>query len=377
MDGTQHASVATAASIIAIDSWEALGLRMVTLADVKPRPVAWLWKRRVPLGMLTMLGGHPEDGKSLITIDVAARVTQGLPMPAEVATSESGDVIFIATEDDTGAVIRARCEAAGADMQRVHVIEAQRGDDGEEVAVELSAKFVDRLEMAVQALGVRLVVIDPFTNYLPADADLYVDSDVRRVLKPVAAMAARTGTAVLVTRHLTKTGGADNRAGAGSMGITGIARSELRTKRVEREEWRTLSSVKLNLAARPEPLQYRVVGDEGAGSLEWRVESADSTGQDPAAEPQRTESADAVVERRCRRAVELARDRGHVTNDALSAVLTEEGDPVSTSTAGRVIRYAKGRGLLDAKPKRPATITLGGVAYLASSSSSTPLGIPH
>jgi hypothetical protein len=54
---------------------------LVRLADVAPAPVRWLWPGRVPLGKLTILDGDPGLGKSAITLDLAARLSAGLPMP--------------------------------------------------------------------------------------------------------------------------------------------------------------------------------------------------------------------------------------------------------------------------------------------------------
>ena len=46
-------------------------------SDIKPQPLRWLWPSRIPLGKLTLLVGDPGLGKSLLTIDIAARVSRG------------------------------------------------------------------------------------------------------------------------------------------------------------------------------------------------------------------------------------------------------------------------------------------------------------
>ena len=46
---------------------------MVCMADVVPVPVQWLWPGRIPLGKVSLIAGDPGLGKSLLTIDVAAR----------------------------------------------------------------------------------------------------------------------------------------------------------------------------------------------------------------------------------------------------------------------------------------------------------------
>jgi hypothetical protein len=47
------------------------------LGRLARRPVEWLWPLRVPLGKLTLLVGDPGCGKSLLALDMAARVTRG------------------------------------------------------------------------------------------------------------------------------------------------------------------------------------------------------------------------------------------------------------------------------------------------------------
>lgn len=52
--------------------------------------VEWLWTDRIPLGKVSLLIGNPGLGKSLLTIDMAARVTQGLQFP-EFQKAEGGE----------------------------------------------------------------------------------------------------------------------------------------------------------------------------------------------------------------------------------------------------------------------------------------------
>ena len=52
---------------------------------------------RVPLGMITLLGGDPGLGKSLLTCHLAAEVSRG-----------GGAVLLASAEDSYGAVVRPR-----------------------------------------------------------------------------------------------------------------------------------------------------------------------------------------------------------------------------------------------------------------------------
>jgi KaiC/GvpD/RAD55 family RecA-like ATPase len=43
-------------------------------ADIKARPLEWVWKGVIPAGRLTLLTGEQGVGKSLFALDVAARL---------------------------------------------------------------------------------------------------------------------------------------------------------------------------------------------------------------------------------------------------------------------------------------------------------------
>ena len=53
----------------------------VPLSDLAPEPIRWLWPGRLALGKVAMLEGDPGLGKSLLTLDLCARLSAGRPMP--------------------------------------------------------------------------------------------------------------------------------------------------------------------------------------------------------------------------------------------------------------------------------------------------------
>jgi putative DNA primase/helicase len=58
----------------------------IFLSEVVEESVEWLWEARIPLGKLTVTDGDPGSGKSVLTTDLAARVSTGreMPKPKEV-----------------------------------------------------------------------------------------------------------------------------------------------------------------------------------------------------------------------------------------------------------------------------------------------------
>jgi AAA domain len=243
-------------------------LRLIRITDIRPQAISWLWPAYVPRGKLTLLDGDPEYGKSLITIDVAARLSRGRPLPDGSAGGPVRRTLFLQAEDSAEDTLRPRLEAAGADFEHVFVI----GRDGPYSRPVRLPRHLRRMEELIRAESVDLVVLDPLVGFLTRATCVSNDQMVRQVLGPLAATAARSGVAVMMVRHLNKTG--KQKAlyrGGGSIGIAGVARSAMLVTdhpRVKGE--RVLAVTKANLAERPPSLAYRVVPNPvGQPVVEW------------------------------------------------------------------------------------------------------------
>lgn len=237
------------------------------LSEVEPEEVRWLWPGRVPLGKLTVLDGDPGLGKSALTVDMAARVTAGRRWP-DGAPCESGGVVLLNAEDGPADTIRPRLDAAGGDASRVLDLTTVPDGDGERLVS--IPEDLDKLQSAIDRVGARLVVTDPFMAFLGGWVNAHKDQDVRRALAPLARLADATGAAVVIVRHLNKSvGGNSLYRGGGSVGIVGAARSGLIVaKHPENDELRVIASLKSNLS-RPAP--SLVFGLEEAPSGAVRV----------------------------------------------------------------------------------------------------------
>jgi putative DNA primase/helicase len=62
-----------------------------------PVPTSWLWPGYVPGAALTVITGDPGSGKSLVSIDLAARVTTGASMPDGTPVVPNGDACLAPT----------------------------------------------------------------------------------------------------------------------------------------------------------------------------------------------------------------------------------------------------------------------------------------
>jgi hypothetical protein len=173
------------------------------VADIAARPVQWLWPGRIARGKVTMLAGHPGLGKSQVALAMAAIVTTGGRWPVDGTRAAAGAAVILSAEDDPEDTIRPRLEAAGADLDRCHIVEAVREAREQRRAFCLT-KDLGRLAAALDEIGdVALIDIDPITAYL-GDTDSHRNAEVRAVLTPLAGLAARYRAAVLAISHLRK-----------------------------------------------------------------------------------------------------------------------------------------------------------------------------
>lgn len=239
---------------------------VLTLADVQPQSVTWLWPGRIPAGRITLLVGRPGDGKSFTITDAAARITTGTPWPDGTACPV-GDVVLISAEDDPADTIRPRVDAHHGNPARVHLLRAvTRYDPNSKAPVETCFTLADvhALELTLQRFpATKLVVVDPIGSYLGGGTDAHRDNEVRSVLAPVALLAERYGVAVVIVAHRRKSSGsfADDLA-LGSRGFTGITRSVLHLTRDPKDKARRLLLPgKCNLSAPPDGLAFSISGD--------------------------------------------------------------------------------------------------------------------
>lgn len=239
---------------------------IVTASEVAPEQVRWWWRGRLALGKLTVVEGEPDVGKSSVLLDIAARVSTGRPMPDGAPAPEGpGDVLILAAaEDGVADTIVPRLMAAGADMDRVRIWEGTPAPGGYLRGFEL-AHDLAALEELILARGVRLVLVDALMAAMPGGHGTNRDPDTRRLLHPLAALAERTGVAVVLNRHHRKGAGKAIERGGGSIAIGAVARAVLAVVKDDTDESgerRLLGVVKANLLPEAEKRStaYRIVG---------------------------------------------------------------------------------------------------------------------
>lgn len=226
---------------------------------VSPEAVDWLWRNRLPLGMLTILDGDPDLGKSTLTIDWAARITTGRPWPDGTPSIEGGAII-LASEDTAKQVIVPRLMAAGADLTRVLIITTIPTPDGYGRLPSLPDD-VPLLEREIRRLRARLLIFDPIMPYIAGSLNANRDGDVRRALAPLGDALERTACTASMLRHLSKddkTGNALYR-GLSSIAFIAVSRGGMVVAKDPDEAGRyILAPNKGNLGPRQKALRYGI-----------------------------------------------------------------------------------------------------------------------
>src|SRR5215469_399922 len=91
-------------------------------SDVVPESVDWLWNGWLAAGKLHIIAGAPGSGKTTLAASFAATLTRGSSWP-DGTRADKGSVVFWSDEDDNADTLNPRFRAAGADMDRVFVVE--------------------------------------------------------------------------------------------------------------------------------------------------------------------------------------------------------------------------------------------------------------
>jgi putative DNA primase/helicase len=272
-----------------------LGIKSVRLADVPATEVAWLWPGRIALGKVTLLAGDPGIGKSLLTLDIASRVSRGESWPdstllapredrslAEREKYSPASVVLLSAEDDVGDTIRPRLEAHSADCSRIHVIRAIAARDAQNSYCRLFdlSRDLEHLEMLLDRLpDCRLIVIDPVSAYLGRCIE-NTNSEVRGLLGPLVALAAERNLAVLAVTHLRKEDGAAMYRTMGSMAFIAAARAAwIVCKDPNDDRRRLFLPVKNNLANEARGLAYTIepLGANGAPVVSWSADAIETS----------------------------------------------------------------------------------------------------
>ena len=180
----------------------AAGIVIVRASEIKMRSKNWLWEGHLLRGAQELLTGIPGLGKSQVQMSYVASVTNRVPWP-DGTVMEPHNVVMLTAEDKLEDEIIPRLVAAGADLDRVHILKYIKVDKKRRQF--LLSEDLEQLGRDVARIGdVALVTLDPITAYMGGKMDSHKATEVRSQLGPLKDFAERTNVAVSTITHPAK-----------------------------------------------------------------------------------------------------------------------------------------------------------------------------
>lgn len=273
------------------------GVVLTRASAVKVMPVRWLWQDWLAQGKVHLLAGAPGQGKTTIALAFAATVSAGGRWP-DGKRCAPGNVLVWSGEDDPADTLVPRLMAMGADLDRVHFVEAAR-IDGELLPFDPARDMLGLHAAADQVGDVRLLVVDPLVSAITGDS--HKNTEVRRGMQPLVDLASSMQAAVVGISHLSKgTAGRDpTERVTGSIAFTAVVRVVLLAAKVkggDGQDRRILVRSKSNIGPDDGGFEYHVEQVEAAPGIETSVVvwggAVDGTARELLAEAEEDDSQD-------------------------------------------------------------------------------------
>lgn len=272
-----------------IDKWERLGAdtiaktqqygevtigrkewKLEKFSSIVREEISWIFQGYVARGKITGLSGEPGCGKSLITLDWAARFSSGRGWPdRSKAIQPPGKVLIFATEDDASDTILPRFTAAGGNPDNLLRIRLE-GDTGFYFD---DPKHLEILRMVTeQNADIGMVIIDPILEHMRADKE----QATREAYAPLRALIAQRGVALLQVAHTNKRaaqnlGSVGDKVG-GVKALVGLPRFVYSVHATD-DGLAHLCPVKQNVGKRvTHSMDFRIEETDGQPHLEWKGE---------------------------------------------------------------------------------------------------------
>ena len=227
-------------------------LKMIKMSEVQSQEIEWLCYPFIPYVKLTIVQCYPGDGKTTLILNIAAKLSKGEGLDNDMKLTEPMNIIYQTAEDGLADTVKPRLEKAGADCERIVVIDE---------SYKSLSMADERLKEAIIQTGARMLILDPIQAYLGGGMDMNRANEARDMTKRLGALAEKYKCAIILIGHMNKASG--NKAayrGMGSIDFFAVARSVLLVGRVEGEpNIRAVVQIKNNLAQFGHPKAFELM----------------------------------------------------------------------------------------------------------------------
>ena len=251
-------------------------MKIVRATSITPEVLNWLWTNRIPFGKLTLFAGHPGIGKGMVTMYLAAMASKGTGWTDCPNTNPPMESIIFSSEDAASDTLVPRLQAAGADLDKVYIVETVTTDAGDR-AFSIDKDLPALRRLLEQNPDVKLVIIDPIMNHL-GQLKGNSEQELRAGLTPLGRLAQQFGVAMVLVTHFNKNLVADSiqRVG-GAMGMVGAVRIAWTFAEDKEDGSRKMLPLKANIAPDTGGLVYKIVSENveingqivSVGKIQW------------------------------------------------------------------------------------------------------------
>jgi hypothetical protein len=249
--------------------------------------ISWLWPDWLPKGMVSLIVGPPEVGKSALALWIAKCVLTGDPLPDGSLIETPGRVVWM--ESESAEVLNIdRARKWGLPLERI--LKPTLGHDPLSEVTLLDPDGWLAFETAVYTTDVRLVIVDSLGGVYMREND----PQIKLIMKRLARLARDTRVPIMVVHHPRKLnlGEHDIITLDRVRGHSGIIQFVRMIWAVERPdpiiELRVrVKVIKSNLAMKPEPFGFEICPDEGLIYVD--------VPEDPRTESQKEKAADLIL----------------------------------------------------------------------------------
>lgn len=240
----------------------------VSAASIKPVAIRWLWPGWLARGKLHILAGAGGTGKTTLLISLIATITTGGRWPDGSRCFEPGNALIWSSEDDPADTLVPRLAAAGADLNRVHIIQGRVNAQGEADPFDPANDIALLRATANEIGGVSLLMLDPIVSAVKGD--MHKANDVRRALQGVVDFAEQNLCAVVGISHFAKGGAGSSPADRviGSQAFSALARTVLVAAKQEGTDMRVLARAKSNIGTDEGGVSYTIEPCDIGGGIE-------------------------------------------------------------------------------------------------------------
>ena len=265
--------------VVVEDSGPKLADGFALASEIHTAKVEWVWPGYIAKGAITMIDGLPDQGKSTLTCDIAARISAGIPFPGG-GEVKPRMVVMINGEDFAPQVTIPRIQAAGGDTSKIIIWP----DPGADFSPLYLPDKLSTLKELFAENDIGLIIIDPLNSHLSQKYKVENDQHMKAALQPLTNLAQAKGIPILAVRHLTKAkAGQALLAGLGSIGIIGTARAGyIVGPDPDGSGDRIFACSKMISAPKPKSLRFKIVSatvkssdgtDIATSKIEWLGDS--------------------------------------------------------------------------------------------------------